>query len=105
MRTFLRLFGALFFLWALGAFGYEIYLMVQTGAYRMVSLAELWTVAHRPSIDLLRTWLDSGTWNVLLATYFGWPGWAALAVPASVLVILSLGGRRDDTVLRELPGR
>lgn len=105
MRNLLRILGALFFLWALAAFGYELSLMVKLGGYRMVSLAELWAVAHRPSIDLLRNALSSDAWNLLLATYFGWPGWAALALPGAILVILGLGGRRDDRLLRALPGR
>ncbi len=106
MRNYIRLLAALFLLWALAAFGYEISLMVKVGGYRVLSLAELWSVVHRPSIDLVRNSLDNGTWNVLLETYLGWPGWAALALPGAIQMILGLGRRLDETVvLRELPGR
>lgn len=104
-RSFARFFGVLLLMGAIGGVGYEIFMMVNTGVYRVVSLAELWTVAHRPSIDLVRNSLDNGTWNLLLATYLGWPNWAALSLPGVILLILGLGQKDDGTVLRVLPGR
>ncbi len=105
MGNFFRLLGAAFILGGVVAFGYEIALMVQLGSYRMMSFGQLWAIAHRPSMDLLRNVLDTGTWNVLLVTYLAWPGWAALAGPGMVLMVLGLRRRRGDTLLQELPGR
>ena len=105
IRSFARFLGVLLLIGAVGGVGYEIFMMVNTGLYRVVSLAELWSIAHRPSIDLVRNSLDNRTWNLLLATYFGWPSWAALSLPGVILLILSLGQKDDGTVLRALPGR
>ncbi len=105
LRSFAQFAGVLFLAGAAAGFCYEAYLMIHTGVYRVISLAELWTVAHRPSIDLLRTSLNNGSWNLLLKTYLGWPNWAALSLPGAILLILGVGGSTGNTVLRKLPVR
>ncbi len=105
LRSFAQFAGVLFLVGAVAGLAYEGYLMVNTGTYRAVSLAELWSVAHRPSIDLLRTGLDNGTWNLLLKTYLGWPNWAGLTLPGAILLILGARNTTSDTVLRKLPTR
>ena len=75
----------------MAALGYEIWLSVQAGAYRMVAAGELWYRLDPGSLNLsqavIQRYVHPSVWEPGIVTLLRWPAWALLGAPGVVLVL------------------
>jgi hypothetical protein len=74
--------------------GHDLVLLLKNGRWDAVSLAELWSWIHEPSLDALRPQLEA-LWSPLwlwMAEILTWPVWAVFGAPG---LLLTVSGRRQ----------
>ena len=84
---------------AVAALGYEIWLPVQAGAYRMIAAGELWYRLHPGSLNLsqavIQRYVHPSVWEPGIVTLLRWPAWSLLGAPGLVLVLACRPWRRN----------
>lgn len=82
---------------ALAALGYEAWLALQTGAYRMVAAGELWFRLDVGSLNLsqaiVQRYVHPALWEPGIVTLLRWPAWSLLGA-AGVVLVLAFSKRR-----------
>lgn len=93
-KRVLRWLGAGLLVLALAAFGYELWLALQTGSYRMLAAGELWYALDRGSLNLtqavVQRYLLPALWDPVIVTVLLWPAWALLGAPGAALLVASV---------------
>ncbi len=83
---------------ALLDFGYELWLAVQSGAYRLIPAGELWYRLDAGSLNLVQAvvqrHLHPLLWQPVLTSLLQWPAWSLLGGPG-VALVLAFSGRRE----------
>jgi len=94
MRKSLRYLGWALLAIAAAFLGHDLVLLLKNSRWDAVSLAELWSWIHEPSLDALRPQLEA-LWSPLwrwMAEILTWPVWAVFGAPG---LLLTLSGRRQ----------
>jgi hypothetical protein len=85
-----RTIGILLVLGALVAAGFELYDWHMTGAYKTVTLGEVWYKTHRASLNAaqagIQRYLAPWLWDPPVVWLLRQPAWAVLGVPGLLLV-------------------
>lgn len=92
MSFTLRLIGVLFVILAAIALAWEIYVLADTGNFKLSSWGELWFRLHAPSLNLYQAGVErhvsAALWDKVLAPLLLWPAALVLLVPGVLLVWL-----------------
>ena len=102
-RRMLFWLGLLLLAMGLVAFGYEVFVAINSGSYRMIAAGELWFRLHAYSLNLsqavIQRYLHPSLWDPLLISALQWPTWALLGIPGVLLAVLfgPLTRRREST--------
>jgi len=92
MSFALRFIGVLFVILAAIAMAWELYVLVETGQFKLSSWGELWFRLHAPSLNLYQAGVErhvsAALWDKVLAPLLLWPATLVLLIPGVLLVWL-----------------
>lgn len=92
MSFALRFIGVLFVILAAIAMAWELYILVETGHFKLSSWGELWFRLHAPSLNLYQAGVErhvsAALWDKVLAPLLLWPATLVLLIPGVLLVWL-----------------
>lgn len=92
MSFALRFIGVLFVILAAIAMAWELYILVETGQFKLSSWGELWFRLHAPSLNLYQAGVErhvsAALWDKVLAPLLLWPATLVLLIPGVLLVWL-----------------
>ena len=98
MKIAVRLLGILLLLGALAAGTKQFQLWAESGRFVPLALGQAWFNIDPPSLNLLQAVIERYVWPPLwdpvILTVLRWPAWAVLGLPALILLIVPIGGRR-----------
>lgn len=93
-----RVLGWILVLAALGAIGYEVFMAVDTGSYRMIALGQIWYEHHPHSLNTaqagIQRYVAPWLWEPGIVTILRWPGWLVFGVPGILAAALCRKRRR-----------
>lgn len=76
---------------ALTAFGYEMLLAAQSGAWRMIATGELWYALDVGSLNLVQAvvqrYVHPWLWDPVIQTALTWPAWSLFGAPGIALLV------------------
>lgn len=85
-----RAIGWALVLLALTAFGYEMLLAAQSGAWRMIATGELWYALDVGSLNLVQAvvqrYVHPWVWDPVIQTALTWPAWSLFGAPGIALL-------------------
>jgi hypothetical protein len=93
-----RIIGWILMAAALAALGYEAFVAIDTGAWRVLALGEIWFKVDSQSLNAAQAGIQRHVspylWEPVITTVLLWPGWAVFGVPAVLLMLLFRVRRR-----------
>lgn len=92
MSFALRFTGVLFVILAAAVMAWEVYVLADTGHFKLSSWGELWFRLHAPSLNLYQAgverYVSTALWDKVLAPLLLWPATLVLLIPGVLLVWL-----------------
>lgn len=83
---------------ALATLGYEAFLAIDTGTWRLVALGEIWFKLDSQSLNGaqagIQRYVSPYLWEPVITTVLLWPAWAVFGAPAVILIQLFRARRR-----------
>ncbi len=92
MSFALRIIGVLFVIMAAAALAWELYILVDTGHFKLSSWGELWFRLHAPSLNLYQAvverYVSTSLWDMVLAPLLLLPAVLVFLIPGVLLIWL-----------------
>lgn len=105
MKIAVRVLGILLLLGALAAGAAQFQMWAASGRFVPLPLGQAWFNIDPPSLNLVQAVIERHIWPPLwdpvLLTVLRWPAWAVLGLPALILLIVPIGGRRHRIINEE----
>ena len=78
---------------------YEVIVAIDSGAYRIIPVGEIWFDLHVPSLNfvqaIVQRYIHPWLWDPLLTSILLQPAWSLLGAPGAILVSLDAMPRTD----------